>query len=48
VVFGASSGIGRQTAIDLARRGAKVVAAARSEPGLVSLIEEIEKDGGGF
>jgi NAD(P)-dependent dehydrogenase (short-subunit alcohol dehydrogenase family) len=46
VVFGASSGIGRQTAIDLARRGAKVVAGARSEPGLVSLIEEIENDGG--
>jgi NADPH:quinone reductase-like Zn-dependent oxidoreductase len=33
VVFGASSGIGRETAIQFAKRGAKVVVAARSEAG---------------
>jgi NAD(P)-dependent dehydrogenase (short-subunit alcohol dehydrogenase family) len=41
VVLGASSGIGRATAVMFAQRGAKVVVAARSEPGLTSLIEEI-------
>ena len=41
VVFGASSGIGRQTALDFAKRGAKVCIAARSEAGLYSLVEEI-------
>lgn len=41
VVFGASSGIGRQTALDLARRGARICVAARSESGLFSLVEEI-------
>lgn len=41
VVFGASSGIGRETAIQFARRGAKVVVAARSEDGLTSLVESI-------
>lgn len=46
VVFGASSGIGRQTAIDLAKRGAKVTVASRSESGLASLVEEIEHFGG--
>lgn len=46
VVFGASSGIGRITALEFAKRGAKVVVAARSEAGLKSLVEEIE-DGGG-
>jgi NAD(P)-dependent dehydrogenase (short-subunit alcohol dehydrogenase family) len=42
VVFGASSGIGRLTALEMARRGAKVCVAARSEEGLKSLVEEIE------
>jgi NAD(P)-dependent dehydrogenase (short-subunit alcohol dehydrogenase family) len=46
VVLGASSGIGRASALELARRGAKLVVAARSEPGLVSLVEEITSKGG--
>jgi NAD(P)-dependent dehydrogenase (short-subunit alcohol dehydrogenase family) len=46
VIFGASSGIGRQAALDFAARGAKVVVAARSEAGLKSLVEEIEAGGG--
>jgi NAD(P)-dependent dehydrogenase (short-subunit alcohol dehydrogenase family) len=46
VVFGASSGIGRETAIQFARNGAKVVVAARSEEGLSSLVESIRNAGG--
>lgn len=46
VVFGASSGIGRLTALDFAARGAMVVAAARGEAGLQSLIVEIKRKGG--
>ena len=46
VVFGASSGIGRQTALRAAARGAKVVAAARGEQGLNSLVAEIRQQGG--
>ena len=46
VVVGASSGIGREAALRLARRGASVVVAARSEPGLASLVAEIVADGG--
>jgi NAD(P)-dependent dehydrogenase (short-subunit alcohol dehydrogenase family) len=45
-VVGASSGIGRETALQFARRGAKVVVSARSEEGLRSLVSEI-RDGGG-
>lgn len=46
VILGASSGIGRETALQLARRGAKVVIAARSESGLNSLDLEIKDKGG--
>lgn len=46
VVFGASSGIGRLTALEFARRGACVTVAARSETGLASLVEEIKSGGG--
>lgn len=46
VILGASSGIGRETALRCAERGAKVVVAARSEPGLTSLAAEIAARGG--
>lgn len=46
VIMGASSGIGRDTALRFARKGACVVAAARSESGLQSLINEIRQHGG--
>ncbi len=45
-VVGASSGIGRLTALKFAKRGAKVVVAARSEAGLKSLVDEIQGFGG--
>jgi NAD(P)-dependent dehydrogenase (short-subunit alcohol dehydrogenase family) len=46
VLMGASSGIGRQAAIDFAKRGAKVFASARDQEGLDSLAEEIRRAGG--
>ncbi|MBW4515749.1 MAG: SDR family oxidoreductase [Timaviella obliquedivisa GSE-PSE-MK23-08B] len=46
VIVGASSGIGRETALRFARRGAKVVVSARSESGLLSLAQEIQQFGG--
>jgi NAD(P)-dependent dehydrogenase (short-subunit alcohol dehydrogenase family) len=46
VVTGASTGIGRATACVLAREGARVVVAARSEDKLASLCDEIQTDGG--
>jgi NAD(P)-dependent dehydrogenase (short-subunit alcohol dehydrogenase family) len=46
VVFGASSGIGRETAHRFAKKGAKVVAAARTGEALDSLAEEIRQAGG--
>jgi NAD(P)-dependent dehydrogenase (short-subunit alcohol dehydrogenase family) len=47
VVTGASSGIGRQTAIDLAAAGATVCAAARREPQLAALVTELGGSGAG-
>jgi NAD(P)-dependent dehydrogenase (short-subunit alcohol dehydrogenase family) len=44
--MGASSGIGRETALRFAKRGAKVVVSARGEQGLDSLVDEIRRDGG--
>jgi NAD(P)-dependent dehydrogenase (short-subunit alcohol dehydrogenase family) len=46
VVIGASSGIGREVALRFAEQGAKILVAARSEPGLVSLVEDITARGG--
>ena len=46
VLMGASSGIGRETALRFAKSGAKVVASARGEEGLDSLVEEIRGEGG--
>lgn len=46
VVLGASSGIGRASALRLAEQGATLVVAARSEPGLQSLVQEITDRGG--
>jgi NADP-dependent 3-hydroxy acid dehydrogenase YdfG len=46
LVTGASSGIGRALAIELARRGAHVMASARREPELRSLCGEITASGG--
>jgi NAD(P)-dependent dehydrogenase (short-subunit alcohol dehydrogenase family) len=45
-LMGASSGIGRETALRFARKGAKVVVSARGEEGLDSLVEEIRREGG--
>lgn len=45
-IVGASSGIGRDTALKFASRGAKVVVSARSESGLASLVDEIRRSGG--
>lgn len=46
VVVGASSGIGRATALAFGRRGAKVIVAARNYEGLASLVEQIRNEGG--
>lgn len=46
IVTGASSGIGRATAILFAREGAKVVVGARRQSELDSLVGEIEAAGG--
>ncbi|WP_432719507.1 glucose 1-dehydrogenase [Jeongeupia wiesaeckerbachi] len=45
LVTGASSGIGRATAIELARRGAKVVASARRQSEIEALVAEIKDEG---
>jgi NAD(P)-dependent dehydrogenase (short-subunit alcohol dehydrogenase family) len=46
VVTGASSGIGRETALQFAARGAKIVAAAQGDEGLQSLVRHIQEEGG--
>lgn len=46
LITGASSGIGRALAVEYARRGAHVMAAARREPQLAALCEEISANGG--
>jgi NAD(P)-dependent dehydrogenase (short-subunit alcohol dehydrogenase family) len=46
VVVGASSGIGRLTALLAAQRGARVVLAARNRSDLERAVEEIRRDGG--
>jgi len=45
-LMGASSGIGRETALRFAKRGAKVVVSARGEEGLDSLVEEMRHESG--
>lgn len=45
-VVGASSGIGRETALQFAQRGAKLVVSARGQSGLESLVNEIYQQGG--
>jgi NAD(P)-dependent dehydrogenase (short-subunit alcohol dehydrogenase family) len=45
-IVGASSGIGRETALQFAKRNAKVVVSARTESGLASLVAEIKASGG--
>ena len=46
LITGASQGIGRDTALLLAERGARLVLAARSADKLAALAERIKKDGG--
>jgi NAD(P)-dependent dehydrogenase (short-subunit alcohol dehydrogenase family) len=41
VIIGASSGIGRETALRFGRRGAKLVVAARGDEGLSTLVAEL-------
>ena len=43
LVTGASSGIGRDIAIELAKRKYDIIAIARNEEALIKLKEEVEK-----
>lgn len=45
-IVGASSGIGRETALQFAQKGARVIVSARNELGLNSLVREIQTLGG--
>lgn len=45
LVTGASSGIGRATAIELARRGAKVIASARRGAEIEAVVSQIKSEG---
>ena len=46
VVYGASMGLGREAALHLARRGARLVVAAAEQEGLDALVQEIRAAGG--
>ncbi|HEX5040723.1 MAG TPA: SDR family oxidoreductase [Candidatus Limnocylindria bacterium] len=46
VITGASSGIGRETALELATRGARIGAIARGEAALETLAAEVDRIGG--
>jgi short-subunit dehydrogenase len=46
VITGASSGIGRETALEFGHRGASVVLAARNEEALVEVARQVERLGG--
>ncbi|MEC7764106.1 MAG: glucose 1-dehydrogenase [Pseudomonadota bacterium] len=46
VITGAGKGLGRAIALAYARKGAKIVAGARTEADLTSLVAEIEAEGG--
>ena len=45
LVTGASSGIGRATALELARRGAKVIVSARRQSEIDQLVAQIKAEG---
>ena len=46
IVTGATSGIGRETALQFAKNGARISAVGRNEPNLAELKSEIEAEGG--
>ena len=46
IVTGGSGGIGRASALELAREGAKVCVTARDERALESVVKDLNKAGG--